>query len=85
MENLKEEFRNILLSYRDLNNNKIEPFIIEEIINKSSQSDMEKFINQDISLRHFAIDYIDFGSITVGIISKYGSMNASEILKKHFR
>ena len=85
MENLKEEFRNILLSYRDLNNNKIEPFIIEEIINKSSQSDMEKFINEDISLRKFAIDYIDFGSITVGIISKYGSMNASEILKKHFR
>jgi len=85
MENLKEKFRNILFKYNDLEGNKIGPHIIEEIINKSSQSDLEKFVKADNDLRAFAIDYIDFCSMTVGIISIYGSLSASEILKKHFR
>lgn len=85
MENLKNQLRNIMLKYIDLQGNKIEPIIIEQIIDKSDECDIEKFIKADNDLRPFARDYIDFCSMTVGIVSIYGSMNASEILKKHLR
>ena len=85
MKNLKDELRNLLLEYVNLEGNKIELHIINEIIDKSSQIDIEKFLKEDKELRPFAIHYIDFCSITVGIISKYGSLNISEILKKHFK
>ena len=84
MENPKNQLRHILLKYCDLNGNKIAPDIVEQIIDKSNDTDIEKFLKEDNDLRHFAIDYIDFCSITVFIVSKYGSMNASEILKKHY-
>jgi hypothetical protein len=85
MNDIRNEFRRTLQEYSDLEGMHIAPGVLEETITKSTENELHMFLAEDKGLRRYAKDYIDFCSITVGILSIFGSMSASELIKKHYK